>query len=165
MIIDTDFADHYKVLWLESLLGDDKEAIKYLIRLWGNCQNRKTDTLEDCPPNALRGICRYDGDPQKLFESMIESRWIDANEDGSVTARGFGEYNANMVKNWVNGAKGGRPKNKPKHSPTVTQAKPKHNPGITQTQSGVTQQEPSKLIEDNRTNRSEVNNTCSNPTD
>ena len=127
MLIDTDFPDHDKTQDLIDAL-DDKDATRYLLRIWARCQLRKTDVLKD-DPKKLAGCCKYPGDPKKLYDAMIKVEWLELCSAG-LRAVGFMEHQSSMTSKWRNGDLGGRPK-KPK-SNSVTTQKPKSNSVPTQ---------------------------------
>lgn len=135
MIVDPDFPDHWKTRMLVALLGDDEAAPVYVLRLWGHCQNRKSE-LFDMPTVAIKAICRFSGDAETLESALQESGFI--SRDGkTVTVCGWSDYNASLVANWENGKKGGRPpksgtEKRPVQNPPEThglsQPKPNENP-------------------------------------
>ena len=135
MIIAPDFPDHWKTRLLVELL-DDEAAPVYLIRLWGHAQNRKTDRFTDLPIQAIKVICRYNGDAQRLFDALIAAGFIHA-EDGIVTLIGWKEYNSSLFTSWENGKKGGRPRAQkktrgfPVGNPQVSRGEPVANPNET----------------------------------
>jgi hypothetical protein len=135
MIVETDFLTHWKTLMLIEELGD-KAAPLCLIALWAHCQLRKSDTFHNMAPNALKSICRYEGEASKLRSALERCGWIEVSGE-AVIVHGWAEMNVKLLANWENGKKGGRPRN-----PTETQRKPNDNPTITQNEIGVTQRKP-----------------------
>lgn len=119
MIIEPDFVDHWKTRLLVGLLGDDELAPIYLIRLWAHCQQRKSSTFESLPTAAIKAICRFQGDAAKLEEALIGSGFA-ARDGTALCVLGWDEYNASLIANWTNGAKGGRPKKIPIDKPAET---------------------------------------------
>ncbi|WP_063550073.1 hypothetical protein [Burkholderia territorii] len=110
MIVDPDFVDHWKTRMLVDLLGSDELAPVYLIRLWAHCQHRRAWVFDGVPPAALKAICRFSGDAERLDVAMRECRFIARDEYGALEVCGWDEYNAQLIANWKNGKKGGRPK-------------------------------------------------------
>lgn len=125
MIVQPDFLDHWKTQLLIDLL-DDESAPIYVIRLWGHCQNRKTHAIPSGNPNTTKAICRaLKHDAKKFHDAMVDSGFLCVDGDNLV-AHDWNDVNSTLVRNWSNGAKGGRPKKK-------TQPEPKQNPPTTQT--------------------------------
>lgn len=121
MLIDTDFLDHWRTRALVDLLGGDELAPLYLIRLWGHCQTRKSDTFE-IPTAGLKALCRFAGDANRLESAMIETGWIE--RDGrNLCACKWLEKNIGLKAKWENGKKGGRP-TKPTDNLRETEAEP-----------------------------------------
>ncbi|WP_157641604.1 hypothetical protein [Burkholderia ubonensis] len=117
MIVDPDFVDHWKTRMLVDLLGSDELAPVYLIRLWAHCQHRRAWVFDGVPPAALKAICRFSGNAEQFDVAMRECRFIARDESGTLEVLGWDEYNAQLIANWKNGKKGGRPKksNEPHH--------------------------------------------------
>lgn len=154
MIVEPDFLTHWKTQMLIIELGD-KAAPLYVLALWAHCQLRRSDHLDTRrQPNALKAICRYEGEASKLSSALERCGWIDASGDGFVV-HGWAETNAKMMANWTNGPKGGRPpKEKAPQEEALkindihtekTQPKPNRNPNITHSDFGVTQTEPVRV--------------------
>ncbi|MBY8605245.1 hypothetical protein K7N18_10385 [Burkholderia arboris] len=110
MIVDPDFVDHWKTRMLVDLLGGDELAPVYLIRLWAHCQHRRAWVFDGVPPAALKAICRFGGSADQLDSAMRECRFIVRDDGGVLEVRSWDEYNAQLIANWKNGKKGGRPK-------------------------------------------------------
>lgn len=119
MIVDPDFPDHWKVQMLAGMLGDDPAAPVYLLRLWGHCQNRKKDRFDNLPAMALRAICKYPGDAGEFEAALTECGFVERDDDELIVV-GWADHNANLLKSWENGKRGGRPK-KPTENPRVNQ--------------------------------------------
>lgn len=131
MIVEPDFLNHWKTQMLCDLLGNDALGPIYLLRLWGHCQNRKSWEFE-LSANAIRAICQFQGDAQKLEDSMIESGWLERNGD-SIIVTGWADCNASLIAAWKNGNKGGRPRKQkptenPSDNPPETHGLPMENP-------------------------------------
>lgn len=103
-------------------LTQDKAAPLMMIRIWGHCQLRKTHVFNDLTPNALKAICRWEGDPDRLMGILLECGFIKKNGT-QVVVHQWDEVNNYLIHCWVNGAKGGRPK-KPNDNPGLTQQEP-----------------------------------------
>jgi len=110
MLIDPDFLDHWKTRMLVDLLDGDELAPIYVIRIWGHCQNRRQTQLKPMPDVGLKSVCRYDGNAEKLVDSLVESGFILRDGDDGFSVPGFHEHNSNLFNSWKNGKKGGRPK-------------------------------------------------------
>jgi hypothetical protein len=120
MIVEPDFLDHWKTRLLVRLLGTELAPI-YVIRLWAHCQSRKTDRFTDWKPTVLASVCRWETDPQTLWDAMLETY---LERDGNtLVVRGWAETNAGLISAWTNGKLGGRPKKQAK----PTEQKPNGN--------------------------------------
>lgn len=124
MIVDPDFCDHWKTRMLVGTLDADECAPLYVLRLWAHCQNRRQSTFENISPEALKALCRFPGNANKLEASLATSGFV--RRDGKVlVVVGWDEYNSSLIAAWNNGSKGGRPpKFKPKRDEEETQEKP-----------------------------------------
>ena len=131
MIVDPDFFDHWKTLLLVESLGGDKCAPLYVLRLWAHCQNRKRAEFDNLSERALKAICRFEGHANKLLAALEDSGFVRRTGESSLEVCGWSEYNAKLLANWENGAKGGRPK-KQDSANSETQPKPNGNPPETQ---------------------------------
>ncbi len=123
MIIDPDFPDHWKTRTLVGLLDGDECAPIYVIRLWAHCQNRRKDTFESLTSEALKALCRFPGNANKLESSLVTSGFIRRSE-GTLIVLNWAEYNSSLLAAWSNGARGGRPK-KPTGSKVADSKKPR----------------------------------------
>lgn len=130
MLIDPDFPNHWRVEALARALGDDPGAIGYILRIWGHCQTRKSDTFSNLPPVAIASICRYLGEPVVLFNALIDTEFIEVDEAGTVHVPKWAIHNTQLIKAWVNGAKGGRPRKKPPGSESETHGLEKKTHGV-----------------------------------
>ena len=122
MIVEPDFPDHWKTQLLIQLTGDEA-APMHVIRLWAFCQQRKSCRFEDLSIEALAAVCRWKKAPGELQRVLISARFLEV-EDGSdaLIVHEWAHVNATLVRNWINGPKGGRPRTqtKPSDNPTVT---------------------------------------------
>jgi hypothetical protein len=126
MIVEPDFLTHWKTRMLVAEL-QDRAAPLYVLALWSFCQQRKTQTIPNGNPNIISSICGFEGDGKKLTAALLNSGFIDKDDENGYVAHDFMEVNSKLFSNWKNGKSGGRPK-KPNHNPTETQTKPKRNP-------------------------------------
>lgn len=133
MIVEPDFLTHWKTQMLIEELGD-KAAPLCVIALWAHCQQRRSSTFHNMAPNALKAICRYEGEASRLRSALERCGFLEVRGE-AVIVHEWAETNAKLIANWENGMKGGRP-------PKTSQQKPNDNPTITQNGFGVTQQEP-----------------------
>ena len=127
MIITPDFLDHWKTKLLIHLL-DDPEAPCALLRLWAHCQSRKAYRFDPnkLNPSIVKGITQSRANKESLWNALIESGFLDLHKDGAVEVHGFYDANPQLVANWENGKRGGRPpKEKPAGNPAITQPEPK----------------------------------------
>lgn len=118
MIVDRDFPDHWKTKLLRRLVGDHGPL--GVIRLWGHCEARRTDTFL-ISPEALAAITDIPAEPELIERALVECRWI-CREGDSVRVLGWSERNCNLLARIENGKKGGRPR-----KPTATGNDPADN--------------------------------------
>lgn len=128
MIVDPDFLDHWRTRMVVDFLSDELGPL-YLIRLWGHCQDRKADRFV-MPVRGLKAQCRFPGEAD-LFETALSEAGFIQRDGDTVIVIGWAEKNASLIAAWGNGAKGGRPKNKPTANPSETHGKPNGNPSLT----------------------------------
>lgn len=121
MIVDPDFADHWKTRLLVDLLGDEAAPV-YLLRLWAHCQNRRTSRFANITPVALKALCRFPGAAELIESSLFSAGFIRRGADQSLIVHQWDEYNSSLIANWENGKKGGRPKGT--NNPTKTHGLP-----------------------------------------
>ena len=127
MIVDPDFFDHWKTVVLIEELEGDKAAPLYVLRLWAHCQNRRQWVFDSMSSKALRALCRFQGSEEDLMRAMTTAGFLDVSDAGDITVLGWDEYNSQLIANWTNGKKGGRPR-KPKQNPSKTHPEPNGNP-------------------------------------
>lgn len=109
MIVEPDFLDHWKTRLLVRLLGTETAPI-HVIRLWAHCQSRKTDRFTGWKPTVLASVCRWDGDAQIFWDSMVQTYCF---LDGDVlVVHDWAEVNRSLISAWNNGKNGGRPPSK-----------------------------------------------------
>ena len=133
MIVEPDFPDHFKTKELVNITRD-KNAGMYLVRLWCHCHARKACRFSHMPAQKLAAICQWEGDPEKFMEALLKTGFLERGEDRSLYVHDWDHINAQLVANWTNGGKGGRPKTseaKPTGNPPVTQSEPIVNPSVT----------------------------------
>lgn len=131
MIVHPGFLDHWKTTMLVEQLNDPAAPI-YLLRLWEHCQNSKRAIFDRLPEIAVKAICRFPGTAEELNGALIDCGWIKRTQN-EVHVLGWEEHNAQLIANWANGSKGGRPRKKSNstQNPSVTQSEPMGNPSIT----------------------------------
>ena len=127
MIVDPDFADHWKTELLVNLTGSEA-SIRCLLRFWSHCQNRRKWQFEGMTPQLLAAICKWPGDPQIFWDAMTKT-FLDVKEC-TIVAHEWESLNSRLVHNWEAGKKGGRPpyEKHVKNNPRVSQGYPLANP-------------------------------------
>lgn len=116
MIVDPDFLDHWKTRMLVGALDNDEVAPLYVIRLWAHCQNRRQSEFDNVSTEALKALCHFPGQANKLESSLVASGFI--RRDGkTLIVIGWDYYNSTLVAAWANGKKGGRPSKKTQRKP------------------------------------------------
>lgn len=118
-----------KFQFLKRRVGD--YAMEALIRLWAHCQqNQRGEFWRGANAEYVELTAGWDGEPGLLFRSLLELRWVHE-EEGGIRIHDWEEMNPQVVNNWKNGPKGGRPKKSNANGP--------NNPLVNQSQtSGVT---------------------------
>ena len=133
MIVETGFTTHYKTQQLKANLGMP-EAPLYVIELWTQCQlNKKTRF----PVEHLAALCRFEGDKKRFMAEMVGAGFIDLVDGDMFDVHDWDQINSQLIANWHNGKKGGRPRKKthpePIGNPSGTHPEPIGNPSVTQT--------------------------------
>lgn len=148
MIVEPDFLSHWKTQLLINDLND-RCAPLYVIALWAHCQQRRSDSFTNLAPNALKAICRYEGEASKLRSALERCGFLDV-EGEAVVVHGWGELNAKLIANWDNGKTGGRPRNPDSRRSRSGQysEEPKPNRNPTETENGNTETQPKPIRED-----------------
>lgn len=141
MIVDPDFLDHWRTGMVADALGDPMAPL-YILRLWGHCQERKSDTFI-MPTRGLKAQCKFGGDAEAFESALIEAGFI-ARDGDTITVIGWAEKNASLLAAWENGSRGGRPK----RNPAETHGKPTGNPAVTQREPIANPDETDKSRED-----------------
>ena len=122
---------------LVNILGTES-AIVCVIRLWSHCQSRRQWQFESLPSEAIKAVCRFDGDSSTFESALITSGFIKRDGNALIVCN-WEEYNASLIANWNNGKRGGRPKKK---TPEQTNGKPT---GYERVNPPETRQEPIRL--------------------
>jgi hypothetical protein len=125
MRVEPELLDHPKFLKLEKRVGEG--ALKALHRLWGHCQGSQRGGRwmnADC--EYVEIVCRWQGEPGKLFEAMVEVGFIEKLAK-TLVIHDWDAMNSKAKANWTNGRLGGRPR----VHPPETQPKPNNNPNYT----------------------------------
>jgi len=122
MIVQADFFDHWKTKIVNTRCG--AEGVLCVLRLWAFCANRRKYIFENMPAERLEAICGWTAESLKLHQALLDAGFLDVLEDGAYYVHEWDIYNAKLVKNWANGARGGRPANGlPNRNPTETHRK------------------------------------------
>lgn len=122
MIVQPDFADHWKTELLIRLCGTEA-AVRCLLRFWSHCQNRRQWEFTNLTPEILASICRWQGEAQVFWDAMNQT-FIDRTGD-THTAHEWSEINSQLTHNWEAGKKGGRPRKNPTETQGFSQGLPK----------------------------------------
>jgi hypothetical protein len=117
MKIEPSFCDHWKTKRLHRVCG--AEAVLGLLRLWGQAKIRREYTGLVLNPTKLAAIMEYPGDESLLWATMTDpaAPWLDGAEDGTWSLHGYAEHQAQIIRLWEIGRKGGRPKAAPSPIP------------------------------------------------
>jgi hypothetical protein len=110
MKIEPSFCDHWKTKRLHRICG--AEAVLGLLRLWGQAKIKRQYTGLVLNPPKLAAVMEYPGDESLLWQTMTDptAPWLDGAEDGTWSLHGYEEHQAQIIRLWEIGRKGGRPK-------------------------------------------------------
>jgi hypothetical protein len=110
MKIEPSFCDHWKTKRLHRICG--AEAVLGLLRLWGQAKIKRQYTGLVLNPTKLAAVMEYPGDEAVLWATMTDAAapWLDGAEDGTWSLHGYAEHQAQIIRLWEIGRKGGRPK-------------------------------------------------------
>lgn len=113
MKIEPSFCDHWKTKRLHKACG--AEAVLGLLRLWGQAKIKRQYTGLVLNPTKLAAMMEYPGDEATLWQTMTDpaAPWLDEQSDGTWALHGYAEHQAQIIRLWEVGKKGGRPKAAP----------------------------------------------------
>lgn len=113
MKIEPSFPDHWKTKRLHKACG--AEAVLGLLRLWGQAKIKRKYTGLVLNPTRLAAEMDYCGDEDALWRVMTDpaAPWLDEEPDGTWALHGYAEHQAQIIRLWEIGRKGGRPKSAP----------------------------------------------------
>jgi hypothetical protein len=101
--VPPDFPTHYKTRMLCELLADASAPL-YVLRLWCECENRKSYRLDDLSKEALKALCGSPGPANKLQSSLVTSGFIRV-EDKTLIVQSFADNNPELAEAWDKEAK------------------------------------------------------------
>jgi hypothetical protein len=109
MKIEPSFCDHWKTKRLHKVCG--AEAVLGLLRLWGQAKIKRQYTGLVLNPTRLAAVMEYCGDEDALWRVMTDpsAPWLDEETEGTWALHGYGEHQAQIIRLWEIGRKGGRP--------------------------------------------------------
>jgi len=101
MIVQSDFLGHWKVLALANQVGE-LAAVTALLSLWAHCEKRRAWEFE-LTPLMLAGMCKFTGDAQVLYDTMLALKLLDRCEQDPqwVQVHEWGKVNGALVCKWV----------------------------------------------------------------
>lgn len=110
MKIEPSFCDHWKTKRLHKACG--AEAVLGLLRLWGQAKIKRQYTGLVLNPTKLAAMMEYPGEEATLWQTMTDpaAPWLDEEPDGTWALHGYAEHQAQIIRLWEVGKKGGRPK-------------------------------------------------------
>jgi hypothetical protein len=110
MKIEPSFCDHWKTKRLHRVCG--AEAVLGLLRLWGQAKIKRQYTGLVLNPTKLAAVMEYCGDEDALWRVMTDEAapWLDKEPEGTWALHGYAEHQAQIIRLWEIGRKGGRPK-------------------------------------------------------
>lgn len=98
MNVDPDFLTNWKTRKLIGLLSDESAPL-YVLRLWAECQNRRSYRFDDLSKEALKDLCGSPGPANKLQSSLVTSVFIRI-EDKTIVVNSFAELNPELAEAW-----------------------------------------------------------------
>lgn len=109
MKIEPSFCDHWKTKRLHKTCG--AEAVLGLLRLWGQAKIKRQYTGLVLNPTRLAAVMEYCGDEDALWRVMTDpaAPWLDEEPDGTWALHGYAEHQAQIIRLWEIGKRGGRP--------------------------------------------------------
>lgn len=118
MKIEPSFCDHWKTKRLHKTCG--AEAVLGLLRLWGQAKIKRQYSGLVFNPIRLASVMEYCGDEDALWRVMTDpaAPWLDEEPGGTWALHGYAEHQAQIIRLWEIGKKGGRPKGEAVPSPT-----------------------------------------------
>lgn len=120
---------------LKRRVGD--YAMEALIRLWAHCQqNQRGEFWPGANAEYIEMVAGWDGDPGLLFGSLLDLRWLHQ-EGGGVRIHDWEDMNPQVVNNWKNGPKGGRPKKSNADGPNNPLVNQSRTSGVTTPELGL----------------------------
>jgi hypothetical protein len=107
--IEPSFCDHWKTKRLHRVCG--AEAVLGLLRLWGQAKIKRQYTGLVLNPTKLAAVMEYPGDEDALWRVMTDETapWLDKEPEGTWALHGYAEHQAQIIRLWDIGRKGGRP--------------------------------------------------------
>jgi len=78
MIVQPDFADHWKTELLIRVTGSEA-SVRCLLRFWSDCQNRRKWKFYGMTPATLAAVCKWTGDPETFWNAMTQT-FLDIDE-------------------------------------------------------------------------------------
>ncbi len=110
MRVEPELPDHTQYKRLKRRVGDF--AMEALIRLWAHCQqNQRGEFWRGANAEYLELTAEWDGEPGLLYRSLTDPEiGFVVVEEGGLRIHNWEEMNPQIVSNWKNGPKGGRPK-------------------------------------------------------
>jgi hypothetical protein len=123
MIVQPDFADHWKTDMLVRLSGSEA-SVRCLLRFWSHCQNRKQWRFNNFTPEILAAICKWTGDANAFWSAMTQT-FAELREDGTLIAHEWEDMNATLLARW----KGGKATQKKWSAHSSAKAKPRPSQG------------------------------------
>lgn len=108
--IEPSFCDHWKTKRLHRTCG--AEAVIGLLRLWGAAKIKRQFAGLVLNPTKLAAVMEYPGDEMTLWQTMTDPNapWLDEEPQGTWALHGYAEHQAQIIRLWEIGKKGGRPK-------------------------------------------------------
>lgn len=107
MIVKPSLVSSLELNELRSFLGPKTDALEVLLRLWGYCEERKTNWHKDASDQISR-LVGWRGDPDVLVDALVETGFVVRQLHPKTRApililHNWSKYNNTLVLNWKKG--------------------------------------------------------------
>lgn len=146
MIVQPDFAEHWKTRLLVQLTGDESAPMA-VIRLWAHCQHSRRSFFPDMTRAQLSSICHWGQRTPACHVALVKAGFVEKLKPRGFAAHQWSEHNAQLIQKWHAGQKGGRPANDANNSNSNEKGKPTDNRPTTGTKPDPIRSDPIDQID------------------
>lgn len=133
MIVHPSFFEHWKTRLLVEITNDPSAPL-CVQRLWAHCQDSRRWEFPEMTTVQLASICRWGERKPACHVAMCKAGFVDKLSPKGFAAHDWDDLNSQLIANWTNGPKGGRPKKSKNANETEGNEKPMGFGGLTQTE-------------------------------